>query len=182
MGSHWKSLLCLPLSLWLRGRGFQGGLVWLCQFPLLFVLFIIFRSNISLCLFHCCPDAPGAFQREACRHVSMSHAGLFIFSWPSAEISRKLCFGRDAGPGVMTLCSLPFSELSVVLLASWLYLSGPRRVRSPWQPHIHQRSSALNSCPQSMELIFIIHPEVAYPRVPCPVVRIIKGWLADVSG
>lgn len=161
---------------------FRGAWYGFVRFPLLIILFIIFRSNISLCLFHCCPDAPGAFQREACRHVSMSHAGLFIFSWPSAEISRKLCFGRDAGPGVMTLCSLPFSELSVVLLASWLYLSGPRRVRSPWQPHIHQRSSALNSCPQSMELIFIIHPEVAYPRVPCPVVRIIKGWLADVSG
>lgn len=73
----------------------------------------------------------------------------------------------------LTLCGPP----SILVIPAW-----SQRVRSPWQLHTRYRSSPLNFCFHPMELLFITHPEVAYPRVPCPVVRIIKGWLEDVSG
>lgn len=64
------------------------------------------------------------------------------------------------------------STLVINLLQSQITLATPHS----------SKGLCLDSCPTAVDLILIAHPEVAYPRAPCPVIRIIKGCLLDVSG
>uniref|UniRef100_A0A4X1W432 Sorting and assembly machinery component 50 homolog n=2 Tax=Sus scrofa TaxID=9823 RepID=A0A4X1W432_PIG len=135
----------------------------------------LFRTHFFLNAGNLCNlnygEGPKAHIRKLAECIRWSYgAGIVLRLGNIARLELNYCIpmGVQGGDRKSALCGPP----GIVGIPEW-----SRGVPSPWQPRAHQRSSALNSHLPLVGLIFIAHPEVAYLRAPCPVVRIIKGPL-----